>query len=166
MADAPSSSGSASSARPATLNLKSLDLRSLPADDAAPSETQLRRQKYLFFEKHCSEVSPGLFLSGDYVAKNRDILRQAGVSHVLNCVGFICKEYFKDELTYKTLFLQGGPAQTCRGQVAPATAAPEAVQRAMTANGMSALLNVHPHHGVRLRSHRYAGGGHHLRLVR
>ncbi len=87
--------------------LKSLDLRSLPVEDAAPSETQLRRQKYLFFEKHCSEVSPGLFLSGDYVAKNRETLRQAGVTHVLNCVGFICKEYFKEELTYKTLYLQG-----------------------------------------------------------
>ncbi|PNW79482.1 hypothetical protein CHLRE_09g416950v5 [Chlamydomonas reinhardtii] len=91
--------------------LKSLDLRSLPVEDAAPSETQLRRQKYLFFEKHCSEVSPGLFLSGDYVAKNRETLRQAGVTHVLNCVGFICKEYFKEELTYKTLYLQDTPAE-------------------------------------------------------
>ncbi|GFR42894.1 hypothetical protein Agub_g3886 [Astrephomene gubernaculifera] len=97
-----------SSQRP---NLRSLDLRSLPVEDTAPSETQLRRQKYLYFEKHCSEVSPGLFLSGDYVAKTRDILRQAGVTHVLNCVGFICKEYFKDELTYKTLYLQDTPAE-------------------------------------------------------
>ncbi|GIL51842.1 hypothetical protein Vafri_7769 [Volvox africanus] len=91
--------------------LRSLDLRSLPVEDAAPSETQLRRQKYLFFEKHCSEVSAGLFLSGDYVAKNRETLRQSGITHVLNCVGFICKEYFKDELTYKTLYLQDTPAE-------------------------------------------------------
>ncbi|KAG2483604.1 hypothetical protein HYH03_017546 [Edaphochlamys debaryana] len=107
---APSSSATSPSTfqRPA---LRTLDLRSLPAEDSAPSETQLRRQKYLYFEKHCSEVSPGLFLSGDYVAKNRDTLRQAGVTHVLNCVGFICKEYFPEELTYKTLFLQDTPAE-------------------------------------------------------
>jgi len=36
-----------------------------------PSETQMRRQKYQFFEKQCSEVAPGIYLSGDYVAKNR-----------------------------------------------------------------------------------------------
>ncbi|GLC37087.1 hypothetical protein PLESTB_001393100 [Pleodorina starrii] len=106
--EALTSAASPTTQRPA---LRSLDLRSLPVEDAAPSETQLRRQKYLFFEKHCSEVSPGLFLSGDYVAKNRETLRQAGVTHVLNCVGFICKEYFKDELMYKTLYLQDTPAE-------------------------------------------------------
>lgn len=36
-----------------------------------PSETQLRRQKYQFFEKQCSEIMPGLYLAGDYVARNR-----------------------------------------------------------------------------------------------
>ncbi|EFJ42833.1 MAP kinase phosphatase 1 [Volvox carteri f. nagariensis] len=108
------SAASTSAVSPTALQrpaLRTLDLRSLPVEDAAPSETQLRRQKYLFFEKHCSEVSAGLFLSGDYVAKNRETLRQAGVTHVLNCVGFICKEYFKDELTYKTLYLQDTPAE-------------------------------------------------------
>lgn len=109
--DSPSSAPTPATAATPTLtrpNLRSLDLRALPRDDdGPPSETQLRRQKYLYFEKHCSEVSPGLFLSGDYVAKNRETLAVNGVTHVLNCVGFICKEYFKDELTYKTLYLQG-----------------------------------------------------------
>ncbi|KXZ45392.1 hypothetical protein GPECTOR_55g298 [Gonium pectorale] len=105
---------SASATSPTTFQrptLRNLDLRSIQPEDSVPSETQLRRQKFLFFEKHCSEVSPGLFLSGDYVAKSRETLQQAGVTHVLNCVGFICKEYFKDELTYKTLYLQDTPAE-------------------------------------------------------
>lgn len=88
-------------------NLKSLDLKALPRDDGPPSETQLRRQKYLYFEKHCSEVAQGLFLAGDYVAKNRELLQQNRVTHVVNCVGFVCKEYFKGELDYKTYYLQG-----------------------------------------------------------
>ncbi len=97
---------------------RTLDLANLPREDA-PTESVLRRQKYLFFEKQCSEVAPGLFLAGDYVAKNRDILRANTISHVVNCVGFICKEYFKGELAYRTYFLQGplplraaGPGQT------------------------------------------------------
>ena len=50
----------------------------------------------------------GLFLGSDAVARNRDTLRQAGITHVVNCVGFLYPAYFKDELTYKVLFLQGG----------------------------------------------------------
>lgn len=104
-AAAPAAPGMHHLARP---NLKSLDLKALPRDDGPPSETQLRRQKFMFFEKQCSEVGEGLFLSGDYVAKNQEILRQHRITHVVNCVGFICKEYFKGELQYKTFYLQGG----------------------------------------------------------
>lgn len=86
-----------------------LDLRGLGKDDT-PSEGQLRRQKLQYFDKHCSEVFDGLFLSGDNVAKSRETLAASGVTHVVNCVGFLCKEYFKDELTYKTYYLQGKPA--------------------------------------------------------
>lgn len=49
----------------------------------------------------------GLFLGSDAVARNRDTLRQAGITHVVNCVGFLYPAYFKDELSYKVLFLQG-----------------------------------------------------------
>lgn len=88
-------------------NLRSLDLKSIPRDDGPPSETQLRRQKFQHFEKLCSEVAEGLFVSGDYVAKSKELLRQHGVTHVINCVGFLCQEYFRGEINYKTLFLQG-----------------------------------------------------------
>lgn len=67
----------------------------------------MRREKFAFFEKRCSEVADGLFVGGETVAKSREILRQSGITHVVNCVGFIYPEYFKDELTYRTLRLQG-----------------------------------------------------------
>ena len=55
----------------------------------------------------CSKVAEGLFLGSDTVARSREVLREARVSHVLNCVGFLSPEYFADELEYKTLWLQG-----------------------------------------------------------
>uniref|UniRef100_A0A7S3VNY1 Dual specificity phosphatase catalytic domain-containing protein n=1 Tax=Dunaliella tertiolecta TaxID=3047 RepID=A0A7S3VNY1_DUNTE len=93
--------------------LKTLDLAALTGskEDGPPSETQLRRQKYQFFEKQCSEIAPGLYLGGDYVARNREIIGQHGITHVINCVGFICKEYFQGELQYLTYYLQDTPAE-------------------------------------------------------
>lgn len=54
-------------------------------------------------------MADGLFVGGEAVAKSIEILRQSGITHVVNCVGFIYPEYFKDELTYRTLRLQGAP---------------------------------------------------------
>lgn len=79
----------------------------LPKFEGPPSETQLRRDKFKFYEVHCSQVAPGLFLAGDVVAKDREAITRHGITHVLNCVGFICKEYFQGELHYKTYYLQG-----------------------------------------------------------
>ncbi|KAH9622445.1 hypothetical protein KSS87_016669 [Heliosperma pusillum] len=45
------------------------------------------------------------------VAKSREVLRQNGITHVLNCVGFVCPEYFKGDLVYKTLWLQDSPSE-------------------------------------------------------
>lgn len=111
MEGAVSSPATTGSLRPAP-SLKTLDLAALPREDGPVSETQLRRKKYQFYEKQCSQIEGGLYLSGDVVARSRETLREAGITHVLNCVGFICKEYFADEgLIYKTYYLQG--ARTC-----------------------------------------------------
>jgi hypothetical protein len=102
-------------------NLKTLDLKALPREDvSSPSETQIRRAKYLFFEKQCSQVAEGIFLAGDAVAKQREVLRQNGVTHVVNCVGMLCKEYFKgDGIQYRTYYLQGAPQYECMGVSLP-----------------------------------------------
>lgn len=89
-----------------------LDLKTLPRDDGPPSETQLRRAKYKHFEKHCSEVAERIYVSGDSVARSAEILSENAITHVVNCVGFICKEWHPDLCSYRTLFLQGGDA--CR----------------------------------------------------
>lgn len=74
-------------------------------------EFQFKKDKLAFFDKECSRIAGHIYLGSDAVAKNREILRQNGITHVLNCVGFVCPEYFKSDLVYKTLWLQDSPSE-------------------------------------------------------
>ncbi|KAE8719302.1 Protein-tyrosine-phosphatase MKP1 [Hibiscus syriacus] len=74
-------------------------------------EFQLRKDKLAFYDKECSRIAEHIYLGSDAVAKNREILRTNGITHVLNCVGFVCPEYFKHDLVYKTLWLQDTPSE-------------------------------------------------------
>ncbi|GAQ77843.1 Dual specificity phosphatase [Klebsormidium nitens] len=90
-----------------------LDLGALQMGNpvAEPTEIQARRTKFAYFEKHCSRVAEHVYLGSDVVARSREILRESGITHVLNCVGFVCPEYFAGELVYKTLWLQDIPGE-------------------------------------------------------
>ena len=105
------SSGAVFKTRQHRQSLKTLDLQLLPREETAPSELQLRREKFALYEKHCSEVGPGLFVGGEAVAKSWEILSRSGITHVVNCVGFIYPDYHKDRLSYKTLRLQDTPSE-------------------------------------------------------
>lgn len=59
----------------------------------------------------CSRVSDHVFLGSDVVARDREALRRRGITHVLNCVGAACPDYFRSELNYKTLWLRDSPAE-------------------------------------------------------
>ncbi|KAF3779546.1 Protein-tyrosine-phosphatase [Nymphaea thermarum] len=74
-------------------------------------EFLLKKDKIAFFDKECSRIAEHIYLGSDAVAKNREILKQNGITHVLNCVGFVCPEYFKKDLVYKTLWLQDSPSE-------------------------------------------------------
>ncbi|KAE9595208.1 putative protein-tyrosine-phosphatase [Lupinus albus] len=71
----------------------------------------VKRDKIASFDKECSKVADHVYLGGDAVAKDRDILKQNGITHVLNCVGFACPEYFKADFVYMTLWLQDSPSE-------------------------------------------------------
>ncbi|PNY10114.1 protein tyrosine phosphatase MKP1-like [Trifolium pratense] len=75
------------------------------------SEFQFKRDKLAFYDKECSRIAEHVYLGSDTVAKNHELLRQNGITHVLNCVGFVCPEYFKSEFVYKTLWLQDSPTE-------------------------------------------------------
>ncbi|KAJ0558331.1 putative protein-tyrosine-phosphatase [Helianthus annuus] len=70
-----------------------------------------KREKIAFFDKKCSKVADHIFLGGDAVARDKSILKQHGITHVLNCVGFTCPEYFKENFVYRTLWLQDSPSE-------------------------------------------------------
>ncbi|KAK6937056.1 Dual specificity phosphatase, catalytic domain [Dillenia turbinata] len=76
-----------------------------------PKEFEFKREKLAFYDKECSRIADHVYLGSDAVAKNREILRENGITHVLNCVGFACPEYFKGDLVYKTLWLQDSPSE-------------------------------------------------------
>ncbi|KAM3236684.1 hypothetical protein P3L10_016721 [Capsicum annuum] len=71
----------------------------------------VRREKIAFLDKECSKVAEHVFLGGDAVAKDKDILKQNGITHVLNCVGFVCPEYFKSDFVYQTLWLRDSSSE-------------------------------------------------------
>ncbi|KAK9807267.1 hypothetical protein WJX73_005991 [Symbiochloris irregularis] len=94
-------------AAPALAGRGSLNLALLPsnAQQGPLSERAVRRAKLKQFERHCSEVGPGLFVAGELVAADREILKAAGITHVINCIGHIFHNPFPEELTYLTLCL-------------------------------------------------------------
>lgn len=101
----PASPTKAAAARMGALRV--LDLRSLPRDDGPPTELRARKEKLAHYERQCSRVAPGLYVGAEWVAKSRAALAEAGITHVVNCVGFLYPPYFEPELTYQTLYLQG-----------------------------------------------------------
>lgn len=70
-----------------------------------------KKEQIAFFDKVCSKVADHIYLGGDWVAKNREVLRKNGITHILNCVGFVCPEYFKSDFVYRTLWLQDSPSE-------------------------------------------------------
>ncbi|KAM5567984.1 protein-tyrosine-phosphatase MKP1 [Rosa sericea] len=74
-------------------------------------EFEFKKDKLAFFDKECSRIAEHIYLGSDAVAKNREVLRKNGITHVLNCVGFVSPEYFKNDLVYKTLWLKDSPSQ-------------------------------------------------------
>lgn len=58
-----------------------------------------------------SRVADHVYLGSEAAARDREALRRHGITHVLNCVGGACPEYFRGELVYKTLWLHDSPAE-------------------------------------------------------
>lgn len=88
-------------------SLRALDLRTLPRDDGPPTELRTRKEKLAHFEKECTHVGDQLYVGAEVVAKSRQILQSAGITHIVNCVGMLYPQYFENEVKYQTLYLNG-----------------------------------------------------------
>lgn len=84
-----------------------LNLRMLARDDAPPTEVGARRHKMAQYEKKCSKVLDGLFVGGEYPARDFATLQAHGITHVINCVGSVYPSFHAGKLSYKTLYLEG-----------------------------------------------------------
>jgi hypothetical protein len=58
------------------------------------------------FAKDCSEIERGLFVSGEQVAMNLAQLQSNGITHIVNCAGDFCPNYFPTHFSYLSFFLK------------------------------------------------------------
>jgi protein-tyrosine phosphatase len=72
---------------------------------------QSMKDRLAFFDKDCSLVEERLFLGSETVSKDKALLKQNGVTHILNCAGTICLESHPDDFVYKWLSLVDGKAE-------------------------------------------------------
>jgi protein tyrosine phosphatase (PTP) superfamily phosphohydrolase (DUF442 family) len=64
-----------------------------------------RAAKLAYFAKHCTKLTDYLYVGSKVVAQDLAMLKSNGITHVVNCVGDLCENYFEPELTYMRLFL-------------------------------------------------------------
>lgn len=89
-------------------NLTFLDLKTLSREEGPPTELRARKEKLAYFERRCSRVCEGLYVGAEPVARSREALKECGITHVINCVGFLYPAYFEDDgIAYQVLHLQG-----------------------------------------------------------
>ncbi|CAG9467856.1 unnamed protein product [Pedinophyceae sp. YPF-701] len=112
--------GRGSGASQLRASLGRLDIGAAASREELPlNEIQARRQKFALFQGKCSEVSQGLYVAGEPVARNRDLLRESGITHVVNTVAFNSRDgvqnFFEDELKYMTLRILDSTAEDLLG---------------------------------------------------
>mgnify|MGYP006089189347 CR=1 FL=1 len=54
----------------------------------------------------CSRVNDSMFVGGARIARDQHVLLQSGITHVLNCAGVSCEDYFPHLFQYRTLMLR------------------------------------------------------------
>lgn len=89
------------------LDLGSMQEYSNEGDDEAVQ----KKERLTQCDKQCSRVLAHIYFGGSTVAQNFDILHACKITHILNCVGYVCPEYFPEDFHYKTLWLQDHPGE-------------------------------------------------------
>jgi len=75
------------------------------------TETGLRAEKLRRFALDCSWAMDHVYFGGEGVARNRGILDENNITHVVNCVRSDVQNLFDRELSYLGLFLQDSGAE-------------------------------------------------------
>eukprot|EP00012_Vannella_robusta_P007938 CAMPEP_0206203312 /NCGR_PEP_ID=MMETSP0166-20121206/12763_1 /ASSEMBLY_ACC=CAM_ASM_000260 /TAXON_ID=95228 /ORGANISM="Vannella robusta, Strain DIVA3 518/3/11/1/6" /LENGTH=306 /DNA_ID=CAMNT_0053622543 /DNA_START=656 /DNA_END=1573 /DNA_ORIENTATION=- len=76
--------------------------------DYEKSESKQKQEKLRSYANICSQIEPNLYLGGESVASNRETLLENNITHVLNCAGTYCDNYFPNDFKYNSLHLHDG----------------------------------------------------------
>ena len=85
------------------LSKKELDLLD---DNFDVRDTNRKEMKLKYYSEILSELDPGLFVGSDIVARDKEKLKQQGITHIINCAANVCKNYFQDDFSYLHFFLK------------------------------------------------------------
>ena len=70
-------------------------------------DTDRKKLKIQYFSEICSEVMKNfLYVGGESIASNREVLKEMGVTHVVNCAADVCRNLFPNDFTYLTYYLK------------------------------------------------------------
>lgn len=58
-------------------------------------DTERHELKMQKFKNDCSKIIEGLYLSGEKIAKNEEILKQNNITDIVNCAGDYCENWFE-----------------------------------------------------------------------
>lgn len=67
-----------------------------------------KKSKIARCDKICSQITNSLFLGSDTIARNKQVLKENQITHILNCAGTICPDYHPNDFIYKKLYLCDG----------------------------------------------------------
>ena len=69
------------------------------------TESQQRRERMADCEFECSRITSYLYVGGYHVATNREILRQNGITHIINCSAAVVENVFASDRSLRYLAL-------------------------------------------------------------
>eukprot|EP01104_Vermistella_antarctica_P015024 TRINITY_DN4849_c0_g1_i1.p1 TRINITY_DN4849_c0_g1~~TRINITY_DN4849_c0_g1_i1.p1 ORF type:complete len:394 (-),score=90.45 TRINITY_DN4849_c0_g1_i1:116-1297(-) len=94
---------------PGGFSFKIPNMESLGIGGGADAQELLRkRDKLMLFDPICSKITDQLFLCSNTVAQDHKLLQSEGVTHIINCAGTICPDYYPNKFEYHTFHLADG----------------------------------------------------------
>jgi protein-tyrosine phosphatase len=92
------------------LGLK-LDLTKALNQGREPTERQLRKEKLDRYENECTQIEDYMYVGGMIVAKNKELLKRVGITHIINCSAITTENFFPDSFTYKAIYMNDSPGE-------------------------------------------------------
>mmetsp|Transcript_3090 Transcript_3090/g.6395 ORF Transcript_3090/g.6395 Transcript_3090/m.6395 type:complete len:720 (-) Transcript_3090:2211-4370(-) len=75
-------------------------------------DTNRKELKMQQFSDVASEVCEGLYVGSDVVAHDKKTLLNLGITHVINCAGNVCANYYPEDFEYLCFFLKDSDTES------------------------------------------------------